>query len=338
MSGAIALQGYPSLHQLTAPPAEQHWMLNYRHLNPSFGAGAEVVSDVGAVSYSLVPGTKGVFKFTSVNGGLNYKVAPVIAYAGYHLLGEVSGTAKGNTITDSTPWQFCVALNAGECQTGSNPGEVYMSVPQGLIRNSQNCVANWYEDNYPCVFTSPAQAAFGIQQQIDSNDLSGNYWRRITMGLSGPGRQFEFGSFIPDPTGAWAFMQGFWLDGARNDLLIAKLPPWPNPRDVTTNRSDFISQSITVGANPGYPGARVRFGYAENGPPASFFCTPRQEACSTGRVPYGFQSEVPQWQSCPNGCRISVPAIPGRVLYYSIERQDGNGNVLTGGLQAQIVQ
>jgi hypothetical protein len=312
-------------------------MLNFRHINPSFGSGAEVASDVGPVSYSLVNGTKGVFKFTSISGGLNYKAVPVVAYAGYHLLKDVSGTATGNAITDSTPWQFCIVLKGGECQSSSNPGEAYLSVPQGAIRGSQNCVANWYDDNYPCAFTPPAQAAWGIQQDISRNDPAGVYWRRITMGFSGPGRQFEFGSFIPDPTGAWAFMQGYWLDGVRNDLLIAKLPPWPNPQDLTTNRSDFIPAPVTAGASSNLPSAHVRFGYAENGPVNSFFCTARQEACVTGGTPWSFASESPAWEACSGGCTIQVPAIPGRILYYAIDRQDGTGNTVPGSTQVLIV-
>jgi hypothetical protein len=335
--GSIGLEGYPSVHQLTAPPSEQQWMLNFRHMNPNFGSGPEVPSDVGSVAYTLVSGTQGVFKFTSVSGGVNYKSVPLIAYAGYHLLQDVSSPLTGNVITDSTAWQFCVVWKAGECRTGSNAGEVYASVPSGSVRQSQNCVSNWYDDNYPCVFTPPASAAFGIQQDISRNDPNGNYWRRITMGLSGPGRQFQFASFIPDPTGAWAFMEGFWPDGARNDLLIAKLPPWPNPKDVTTNRSNFIQQSVTVAASANLPGARIRFGYGENGPPASFFCTARQEACVTGGAPYSFQSENPQWQSCAGGCTIQVPAIPGRVLFYAVDRQDGNGNTVPGQTQVQVV-
>jgi len=337
LSGSIALQGYPSVHQLTAPPSEQQWMLNFRHLNPSFGSGPEVSSDVGAVAYALVAGTKGVFRFTSVNGGLNYKAVPVVAYAGYHLLQDASSPAKGNVITDSTPWQFCVVLTAGECQSGSNVGELYMSVPSATVRSSQNCVSNWYDDNFPCAFTAPAAAAFTIQQDISRNDPNGNYWRRISMGLSGPGRQFQFAPMIPDPTGNWGIVEGFWPDGARNDLLLAKLPPWPNPRDVTTNRSNFIPQSISIAANVNLPNARIRFGYAENGAPGSFFCTPRQEACVTGGSPYSFQSENPQWQSCAAGCTVQIPAIPGRIVFYAVDRQDGNGNAVPGRTQLQIV-
>jgi hypothetical protein len=342
--GAIALQSYPSLRQVNAPPTEQVWLANYRHLNPSFGAGAEVASDVGAVSYSLVPGTAGVYKFTAVNGGLHYKQVPVAAYAGYHLLKEVSSPEKGDMITDSTPWQYCVALNPGECRTGSAVGEVYMSVPQGLTRSDQNCIANWYDDNYPCVFSPPAKAAFMVQEGTSKDDPNGTNWRKISMGFSGYGRQFEFATFIPDPTGTWGFSEGYWLDGVRNDLIIAKLPPWPNPQDVTVNRTNFIRQSVQIGAGQNLTSARVRFGYAENGNVTDFFCTARQETCvtagsaSTTASPYWFIGENQGWQPCTNGCSISIPAIPGRVLFYAVDRQDGAGNTIPGTPQVVVVR
>lgn len=345
VSGAVAMQGYPSLHQVNAPLTEQVWMANYRHLNPSFGAGPEVPSAVGAVSYSLVPGTTGVYKFTSVNGGLHYKQVPVVAYAGYHLLKEVSSPARGNIITDATPWQYCVVFTAGECRTGSAAGEVYMSVPQGLVAaGPQNCIANWYDDNYPCVFSPPAKAGFMVQEGTSKDDPNGTNWRRISMGFSGYGRQFEFGSFIPDPTGTWGFSEGYWLDGVRNDLLIAKLPPWPNPQDVTVNRTNFINQSVQIGAGQNLTSARVRFGYTENGNVTDFFCTARQESCvtagtaSTPTSPYWFIGENQGWQQCTNGCTVSVPAIPGRVLFYAVDRQDGAGNTIPGTTQVAVVR
>jgi hypothetical protein len=341
IGGSIALQGYPSLHQLTAPPKEQQWMLNFSHLNPSYGAGPEVPVDVGGVTYNLVAGTKNVFRFTAVSGGLNYKAVPPMAYAGYHLLQDVSGPAKGDIITDSASWKFCVVQNAGECHTGSAAGEVYLSVPSGGVRGSQNCVSNWYDDNFPCVFTPPVQTASGIQQDISRPDPAGTHWRRITMGLSGPGRQYQFGTFIPDPTGTWAFMQGFWMDGARNDLIMAKLPPWPDPQqieaDAKVDRTNFIMRQVQIPADQNLPTARVRFGYAEDGAPGNFFCTPRQEACVTGGKPYSFLSENPAWQACVAGCTIPVPAIPGRVLYYVVDRQDGNGKTITGDTQVAVM-
>jgi hypothetical protein len=213
-----------------------------------------------------------------------------------------------------------------------------MAVPHGVLRGDQNCIAGWYDDNFPCVFTPPPQAAWGIQQDISRNDPNGNNWRRITMGFSGPGRQFQFASFIPDPTGAWGFMEGFWPDGIRNDLLIAKLPPWPNPQDVTTNRSNLELEAVQIPANANQPNARVRFGYAEDGPVASFNCTQRNETCVTGGSPYSFIGENPAWKSCAGGCTIQVPAVPERILFYAIDRQDGNGNTITGSTQVIVVK
>src|SRR6185312_12517089 len=259
-------------------------------------------------------------------------------------LKEVSSPAKGNIITDSTPWQYCVVLSAGECRSGSAVNEVYMSVPQGLIRSDQNYVSNWYDDNYPCVFTPPAKAGFVVQEGISKDDPNGTNWRRISMGLSGYGRQFEFGTFIPDPTGKWGFMQGYWLDGVRNDLLAAKLPPWPNPQDVTVNRTNFINQSVQIGAMQNFAAARVRFGYTENGKIGDFFCTARQETCvtagaaSTNASPYWFISENQGWQPCTTGCTVSIPAIPGRVLFYAVDRQDGAGNTIPGTPQVLVVR
>lgn len=338
ISGNIAVQGYPSLHQFTAPPTEQVWMLNYRHLNPSAGQGADKIADIGPVAYTLVSGTKGVYRFTQISGGLNYKTIPPIAYAGYHLLQDRSSAAKGDIISDSTPWQFCVALAANECRLGSSAGEAYLSVPSGRLRVTQNCVSNWYDDNYPCIFTSPPQAAWAVQQGVSRSDPQGTNWRRITMGLSGPGRQFQFGTFIPDPTGTWAFMQAFWPDGARNDLLMAKLPPWPSPKAPTINRSNFMPESIQIKAAAGLSGARIRFGYAENGAVDSYYCTPRQDACVTGGSPFAFQSENPGWVSCNSGCAISIPAISGRVLYYVVDRQDGSGNLIPGEPKVMVVR
>jgi hypothetical protein len=311
-------------------------MANFRHINPSFGSGAEVVSAVGGVSYSLVPGTQGVFKFTAVNGGVSYKNVPVEGYAGYHLLQDASSPAQGNTITDATPWQFCVVLKAGECRTGSNPGEGYASVPQGVVNSSQNCISNWYDDNFPCLFTPPAQAAWGIQQGIAQSDPTGQYWRPITMGFSGPGRQFEFASFVPDPTGTWSFIQGYWPDGVRNELFMARLPPWPSQSDAI-NRSNYVPLTISVAANSMQPLARVHFGYVENGAATSFYCTARQDACTASGTPFSFDSENPAWQNCASGCSIQVPEIAGRVLYYEVDRQDTSGNTTPGTLQVNVL-
>jgi hypothetical protein len=77
--------------------------------------------------------------------------------------------------------------------------------------------------------------------------------------------------------------------------------------------------------------ARAVFGYAENGPPASFYCTSRQEACTTSGTPFAWLSEPQQPVACSSGCTVQIPAIAGRVVYYRIDWLDGNGQVVLSG-------
>jgi hypothetical protein len=86
---------------------------------------------------------------------------------------------------------------------------------------------------------------------------------------------------------------------------------------------------------------RVAFGYAENGAPSSLFCTTRQETCwtsstATSSNPYVFAGEAQAKTPCGSGCTISIPAIPGRVVYYQTERTNGT-TVTAGPLQSVAV-
>lgn len=334
-AGPLALQGYPSVHQLTAPSTEQVWMANFNHLNPSFGSGPEVLSQVGAVTYSLVGGTSTVYEFTAINGTLSYKNLPPVFYAGPNVLQDISSPVTGNIITDATPWKACVALNANECRAGSSSGQVYVSVPQAST-NAQ-CISNWYADNYPCAYTPPTKATYIIQQGIYANDPAGINWRAVTEGFMGPGRQFQFGSAIPDPTGQRLFFAGNWVNGVRQDLFAVQMPLWPNPQDQSTNRSQFVTVPIQIGGNSGLPKVRVRFGYAENGAASSYYCTPRADTCIANGSPFAYNSASPAWVACSSGCTVSIPAIPGRVLYYSVDYQDGGGGTHLGFAQVQAV-
>ena len=76
--------------------------------------------------------------------------------------------------------------------------------------------------------------------------------------------------------------------------------------------------------------ARVRFVYN-----TSFHCTERADACLTDDniAPFAFNSEALTATDCSGGCSITVPAMPGRLLYYRVETYDGsawtNGDVMT---------
>jgi len=106
---------------------------------------------------------------------------------------------------------------------------------------------------------------------------------------------------------------------------------------TTPDRTNFAAEPIQVTGTMNLDGARIRFGYAENGTVSGYYCTPRQDACITGGSPYSFQSENPGWQPCTGGCTIAIPAIPGRVLYYVVEQRDKAGNVTSGDTQIIVV-
>jgi len=334
--GVIEFQSYPSMQQYAATAADKQWFLDFHHLNPSFGNGPEKASGVGPLRYRLVPGTANVYQFLQISGPYDPKKNTLVAYAGRHLLRDISSPAKGDVLTDETAWAFCLAFANDECRAGSNPGELYVSVPQGAITDS--CISNWYTENFPCVFVATANAAWAVQVDGSRNDPAGVNWRRLTMGLSGPGRQYHFSNFISDPTAQWGFLAANWLDGMRQDIIIAKLPPWPGPDQAAARRAAFTEFTVEPAAEEAFTSARVRVGYAENGPPDSFFCTTRREACSTGGTPFAFESEGPEWQECRDGCSIVLPQISGRVMYFAVDRRDADGNVTPGALQAVAIR
>jgi hypothetical protein len=119
---------------------------------------------------------------------------------------------------------------------------------------------------------------------------------------------------------------------------MAKLPPFPS--NQPSYSQNFAPIVITLGANSYYDQARIRFGYVENsGNPSSFCCTQRADACmtSTAVLPFAFVSENAAWATCSGGCTISVPAIPGRVLYYVIDRKNSSsGQVNTSEIRTSV--
>jgi hypothetical protein len=308
-------------------------MVDLHALNPGTGTSADSGDTINQNwnTGTAVTGTTTVWKFTG--GSVPYKIMPIPAYAGYHLLQEVSSPATGNAITDTTPWKFCYAYSAGECRTGSSVGDVYMAVPQaGGQKNAQlgQCFSNWFDENMPCAINLQYHAASIAQGAIDRADATGQNWRKITTGFSGPGIEMSFSGATLEPTGQWALFNCVWCNGVRSELFMAKLPPFPS--NQPSSSQNFVSTAMTLGANSHYDQARIRFGYVENGGnPSNFFGTPRADACmtSTTILPYAFVSENAAWTSCSGGCTISVPAISGRVLYYVVDRKNSSSGVVS---------
>jgi hypothetical protein len=79
------------------------------------------------------------------------------------------------------------------------------------------------------------------------------------------------------PDGSWMIVRTPAYQRAADVNFLAKMPPPYTPDGVARDR--FVPVSVSVKALRGAARAQVRFGYAENGPSQSFYCTSRQEGC-----------------------------------------------------------
>ena len=81
----------------------------------------------------------------------------------------------------------------------------------------------------------------------------------------------------------------------------------------------------------------AQFGYDSN-----FYCAERREACVANSAafdennPFYWASETYAGLACGSGCRISMPAITGRVLYYRILYRSASEAVLATGPTAVV--
>lgn len=324
-------QSYPSMMQFAAPdPMMGRWMVDWHANNGSGGTNPDN-GDMTGGNYTGVPvsGTSTVWAFTQSGVTIPYKYIQPTAYAGYHLLQDVSSPAMGNVVTDATPWTSCTAYVAGECRTGSTAGVTYISVPQaGGGRTGStlgSCWNNWWDENAPCVINMQWHGASAVQGRVDTTDPNGQNWRKITTGFMGPGIEFPYTGMTVDPTGQWGLFDCNWCNGYRSDMFMAKLPPFPSEQPTTNVGTAFIPVTVSLDPSAQFDQARVRFGYVENGgSPSNFYCTPRADACMTSSTitPFAFISEGAAWASCASGCNINVPAVPGRVLYYVVDRKN----------------
>ncbi len=145
------------------------------------------------------------------------------------------------------------------------------------------------------------------------------------------------------------FESQFPGDASLNKVyFLGKIPP-PAPKD-SYNRTDFIPLSITLPAFTGATQAFIRFGYAENGPSNSLFCTSRQESCVVGTPtattpvdhvnPFFMEgTEAGKWSAtaCTSGCTINVPGIPQHMLYYQFVYKNASGIIYTSPVSATVV-
>lgn len=336
------MQSYPSKRQQSAlaPASEMDWALDVRHYNPAGGSGAEAPEGLFGNTVSLVGGHTKTYLITFAgNQSPDPKITGFVGWAGYHALADASGPSSASTFGDSTPWNYCYVIAAGECIVGSSVGQMYVVVP--FDQTGSQCLVNTYAYNAPCISNNYPYGFWVTQFNTLKNDAIGVNSRRLTSAFVAPGRQYNFTNAKTTPDGKWIQVQGQWLEGQRSELFWVKMPPFP------AGISDPGAAPCATKLRLRFKGVsgdsiRIAFGYAENGKPANLYCTSRAEACytsssATTNYPFAYASEAQSFTGCGSACTITIPATPGRVLYYQVQRKNGS-NTITGALTVAAVR
>jgi hypothetical protein len=323
------VQSYVDAKQIAASANLRQYAFDFRHYNGSLGLDYEYPNQVlgGSTNPTLQQGTTSVYQLT-YTGAVDAKHGVINVWAGEKYLIEQSSPMQGNTLTDANPWYFCYAYHAGECRTGSAAGSLYAVIPSADLITS--CWTSQINLRIPCAMAGPNQAMRATQIRISAPDPNGLGQRNLSPLLMGPGQQYVYSSVLPTPDASYLLFAGFLTGGYHSSMMMAQIPPMPN--DSISGQTYIPVQVSGRSTNAVY----VEFGYEENGPMTSFYCTARQEACrvATSQVnegaPFSFASEL--FAPATGAYQITIPALPGRVLFYHLV--DGG---VPGPLQAVTV-
>jgi hypothetical protein len=351
------LQNYPSERYLPAlaPPSElilkdgvsvQRWKADWAAMNSAFGNSQNNVDNTGlSTNLTLVSGLTNTYKVGPIASPVNIKVAPLyFSDVAANIYTNKSSAATGNQIGDADLGSYCLALVANECRTGSAGGDLFLSARgffyDGAMRSNNSILAT------PAAFGLWPGAGWAIQSAQYPIDTTANTVRRLTMGFVPPLSHWSFSNWIPSPDAKWGFFasnpsqqRSNWQSSEGTQWWAMKLPPWPNVVD-NVDRTKYVSVPVKVGGASGDQ-IRVAFGYAENGDPAKLYCTTRQETCwayaaATPLNAFLFAGETQNKIPCNLGCSVSIPAIPGRIVFYQVERSNGT-DVRLGPIQAAAI-
>lgn len=333
-------QSHPSYDQMAASGREKEWLVDAMPLTNE--GDARMYSATGA----LVSGATNTYKMTG-GTGLHGKALTPIASCGAHPLADISSPTTGNAISDATPYTYCVANAANECQMGSSPGDVFVNCP-----GAQNLTCNTNAGGASvdiCIGDSWAYANGAVQVSTTNTDPNGGGGRLISQLFATHHNENLYNNVHPTTDGKWLLFSTRNLTGTL-EAYMAKLPPFPSQE--STRRDTFIPVRLTLGApappasggtspatrsRPLSSSAIVEFGYAENGDPGSFYCTSRRETCiaqdssiDESRPFYFATTEAGSitGKACGSGCTIAIPALPGRVLYYRVTFRDSQGRLI----------
>jgi hypothetical protein len=312
-----------------ASPGSVPWFADSNTLNDNFGCCREGLGIIG--KRTLTPtSTANVYKIAPL-GTLNYKLFPLIAFAGRYTIKDISGPASNIA---SAPFAVCYVLRAGECYSNSQAGDLYVNVPAAY--DPGGCAVNQHWANVPCVI-SGWPGVGGFRQQIwQAADPTAAHSRFLTYLFDIPGGQYGYSTFTPlDSLVAWG--PPTFVEGWGQIVWLGKLPPWP--QDNLAPRNDFVPVSVKIPSGPEY--AEVQFGYSRfigpQGNPASFQCMPRAEACNTSGQPYNFEGETRKLTGCASGCTVNIPVMGPNVVYYRVRRSTDGMTWRSGEIQVSVV-
>lgn len=300
-------------------------------VNPSVGiAGNDMGNAIGPRPSSLFTQVEGDVWKLGVIDTVSYKNRPLVGWAGPKALKDVSGPSSN--IAAAADFTFCHAYRNGECRNDAVAGDVFTKVPMTFKHSGWQsgwCQTGMEFANIPCILSAGPAAGYARQFRSDGPDLMGSDQRLLTSALRPYGTHYPFWGVVAHPAGRLALMaSGGTLDGVRHSVLVAKLPPF---RDSMRKKNTLGGLTVKLGPRPYITQARVRFGYN-----TAFQCTERSESCLTDAslAPFAFaETDTLTATACATGCSITVPAIPGRLVYYRVELSDGttwrNGETLT---------
>jgi hypothetical protein len=351
-------QDHPGWLQENATAAEKSWFVDGRPLTPA-GDNNDIATLVSGQLYKTTSTTSDGDNMTliggaaAVLGGLNRKLQPTWAYCGTQPLIDMSSSATGNVIgtTSTDAYRYCIARRAGECRAGSAQGDIYVNCPNQVPRSggTYGCSVqdqNLYTDI--CISNSSAYLNSIAQMGFAQDDFTGALGRSLTKAL---GRYKIIDNYFSAQAladASWLMFRSMFNGGAFTNILLAKVPPFPATDAVV--RSTFVPVPIVLTPPGGVNNAIIQFGYAENGPSGSFYCTSRQEKClatasTIPAIPFLFPSDgaggvetgisgVP----CSTGCTVTLPALSQHMIYYQIKyRNVSNQTVATGQLEVIAV-
>ena len=153
----------------------QTWCFDSRPLN----GGTTLM--VGSPGSPFVNITGQLWKFAGAQTILHRKILNTAAYAGDFPLVDVSGPGSAIPADSTGSYEYCYALAAGECYSGSAAGDVYLNAPYVSYPYCHDPGVAVYPEhtNSLCVGDLSAYTANLVQVGVASQDIFGSLSRRL---------------------------------------------------------------------------------------------------------------------------------------------------------------